>query len=196
MASLALKVFNARRGSRLRWNQRIDSRHILGKITMIRRLVYLGISLGMTSSCARTSEDISLAPEAQVLSGYVQAATCLALKASPEEKARLIAGMPFVDSHVTPADQESYLANMNRMVEARTRAQDLLSEVLPRRCPKSSRQVVFQSDQLDERTQRIYESHFAELVSIVLAIDVSSPEELRKFFEAEHAVIGIDGSTY
>jgi hypothetical protein len=167
----------------------------LGK-HMLRRKIYIALSIYSLSACSEAPEDLSVAPEAQTLSAYLQASTCLALQASPEEKQLLVAGLPFVDPQVSPSGSDAYLLDLKRVVALRIQAEERMYEVLSSRCPKSSALVAFQTDQLDSRTQEILKSHFADLVSTVLAPSVASPENLRRFYEIEHTAIGLTDSPY
>ena len=136
--------------------------------------------------CAkRDGEDLSLSTEAQLLRAYIQAADCIVLRASGEEKRRLTAGMPYVDKDATGE------SDLRDIVERRIEAENFLYELLPQRCPDTSRSIVFWSDLIeDRRALSIYESHFSDLVGMAVAVNGSSPEDLRRLFESEHTPIG------
>jgi hypothetical protein len=163
---------------------------------MLERKIFLAVLIHCLCACSQAPEDLSVTPEAQTLSAFLQASTCLALKASPEEKQALLRGLPFVDPDVKPSDSDAYLLDLKRVVAIRMQAEDRMYEVLSSRCPKSSALVAFQTNQLDPRTQEVLKSHFADLVSTVLATSAASPENLQRFYEVEHTAIGLTDSPY
>lgn len=138
----------------------------------------------LVSACAAREEDLSLATEAQLLSSYMQAANCIVLKASDEEKTKLMQGMPYLDRSTSAG------ADLGEVVRKRIVAEDFLYEVLPKRCPDASRRIVFWSDQLDGRNVRIFEAHFVDVVSMAVSMNASSLEDLKNYFEHEHTPIG------
>ncbi len=163
---------------------------------MLERKFCLALLLLSLCACSQAPEDLSVTAEAQTLSAFVQASTCLSLQASPDEKQLLLAGLPFVDPQVKPSNADAYLEDLKRVVALRMQAEDRMYEVLSTRCPRASALIAMQTRQLDSRTQEILKAHFADLVSTVLATNVASPENLRRYYEVEHTAIGLTDSPY
>lgn len=154
---------------------------------MITKLLILFVTLSLVSGCSRSQEDSSLSTEAQLLSSYLQAATCFALQASKEEKSKVLAGRISTHRHDSTAQLEDVTKDQ---IYTQISAEDFLYELLPKKCPESARRIVFWSKQMDDQTIDVFENHFFELTSLVVMAQSSPHDELRKYYEVEYTLIG------